>query len=170
MKKKPRHFALTEDGYDALHSLEKNLPFLKRGQLVSLAIQIMERLRLGGQPFQPVMLTHPNAEFLKFLDHRIWQLIELTRQLRDLLAESKNLDCAPLVMSCYTEGLEELEVLRRGLKNLAPVMNKITSADLQQIRQFLEIARAIQSDSKSDSKILGVYRIASRILEPLVKP
>jgi hypothetical protein len=73
-------------------------------------------------------------------------------------------------MSCYTDGLEELEVLRRGLKNPAPVMNKFTSADLQQIRQFLEIARAIQSDPKSDPKLLGVYRIASRILEPLVKP
>ena len=170
MKRNPRHFSLTENGYDALHSLEKHFPFLGRGELVSLAIQIMERLRFGRQPFQPVMLTHPNAEFLKFLDHRIWQLIELTRQLRDLLAESKNLDCAPLVMSCYTEGLEELEVLRRGLKNLAPVMNKITSADLQQIRQFLEISRAIQSDPKSDPKLLSVYRIASQILEALVKP
>jgi hypothetical protein len=170
MKSKPRSFALTDEGFQALRSLEKHLPFLKRGKLVSLALQNMERDSFGLHPIKPVKLTHPDPEFLKFLDHGIWQLIELTRQLRDLLAQTENLDCGHLVMSCYTDALEELQAQRRRLENLAPLMVKITSADLQEIRKFLDISRAIESDPNSDPKVLSAYRIASRILEPLVKP
>jgi hypothetical protein len=73
MKTKPRHFALTENGYDALDSLEKHLPFFKRGKLVSLAIQIMELDRWGGQPITPAIhaLAHERGIMLDSVIERL---------------------------------------------------------------------------------------------------
>jgi hypothetical protein len=172
MKSKPRSFALTDEGYEALRCLEKHLPFLKRkrGKLVSLALQNMKQHVWGKEPIKPVQLRHPDPAFLKFLDNGIWQLIELTRELREHLAQSENLDCAPEMMSCYIDALENLKILRQGLEDLAPIMKNITSKDVHQVKKFIEIARAIQSDKNSDPELLDVYRVASRILEPLVRP
>ena len=61
VKRKPRHFSLTENAYDALHALEKHMPFLKRGELISLALANMEPACRGGQPIKPVKLP-PDME------------------------------------------------------------------------------------------------------------
>ena len=50
MKSNSRSLALSDEGYEALRSLEKNLPFLKRGKLVSLALVNIQRVFWGEEP------------------------------------------------------------------------------------------------------------------------
>lgn len=161
MIRKPRFFSLTVVGFEALESCEKFYPHLKRGQVVSNALYNMACQIEASR----------RAQF-RLPDSNEWNLIcrtlsELETFHHEIVAD---LNCQPLSISPEGEkGLkekilfevEELRCLRLRVSKLAPIANELSSRDHENLKRFIEIAKAPQADKVTAQG----YKIAIKLLE-----
>lgn len=166
MIRKPRSFSLTKDGFRALSSCEKCYPHLKRGKLVSIALENMARSTFDELPAR--FLRH-EPECLQQVDKRISTLIEFNRKTRETLinlkfgSEKPNSQISETLDRIDME-TEELQILHAQLGKLSPLIGKLTAKDVRALENFLDIAKNHQSDPQASS----AYEIAARLLKPLL--
>ncbi len=146
MIREPRSFSLTEAGFRALNSCEKCYPHLKRGQLVSIALENMARQIEASR----------RAQF-RLPDLNEWKQIYKTLSEIEAFHHETMADfnCSPLSIDPNGEEkvkekilfeVEELSRLRARVSKLAPLSAELSSKEHESLRVFMEIAQENQSD------------------------
>lgn len=168
-KRKPRSFSLTDEGFDALLSCEKSFHYLRRGQLVSLALENMAR-----------QVEASRRSRFRAPDEAEW--IQIQKALDDIGAflsdAAATLDAIPASGDSKLEqeikerihfSNEELDRLRARVARLAPIAGYLTTKDNDDLIRFLEIAKQTNPGKEYQPKeILAAFAIAVRLLEPIV--
>lgn len=155
MIRKPRSFSLTESGFKALHACERSYRHLKRGQLVSIALDNMARQIEASRRAQ---FRLPDLNEWKLISRMISELEAFHREiLTDIDSQplSTELDCVEIIKSKILFEVSELKRMRAKVSNLTPLATELSSKDHENLERFMEIAKEHQTD-KATAEAFGI--------------
>jgi hypothetical protein len=164
MKRKPRSFSLTESGFEALRTCERSYPHLRRGELVSIALDNMAR-QIEASRGAEFRLPDPEewdrisrtVSEIEIFHHEIMTALDSPPPSSDLGGENE-------LKGKIEFEVEELGRLRERVSKLAPLTDGLSARDHENLKRFVETAKGPQLDKATAQ----AFRTASKIIKTIL--